>query len=113
MPIPYQINPALGVQLVDQELSKSVPYTRFEFVPVTFNSVANTDTDIVHNLGTDEVDYQVIGFAFVIAPGTTPCIYRNIAGSARPWGPNYIILRSNVANVQATLLLTARRSPSL
>lgn len=112
MPVPYQINPALGVQLIDQEVSKSTPFTKFQYLDVTFNSVANTDTDIAHDLNTDEVDWQVVGLKFVIAPGTTPCIYRNIAGSARPWGRNYLILRSNVASVQATLLLTARREPS-
>jgi hypothetical protein len=113
MSIPYQISPVVGIQLVDQELSQSAPATKFEYITVTFNSTANTDTDIVHTLNTLDVDWQVVGLSFTIAPATTPCIYRNIAGSARPWGTNYIILRCNVASVQATLLLTKRRQPSV
>lgn len=112
MAIPYQINPTLGVQLVDQELSKSTPSTHFEYVDVVFNASPNTDTDIVHALGNKDVDWQVVGMQFVIAPAATPCIYRNIAGNARPWGTNYLILRCNVASVSVKMLLTTRREPT-
>jgi hypothetical protein len=107
--IPYGIDPSLGVQLVDQELQASSPASSFEFVDVTFNSVANTDTDITHGLNSDHVDYQVVGLSFLTAPATVPVIYRDISGSARPWGKNYLILRANVAGLVASLLLTVRR----
>lgn len=110
--IPYQVDPAIGVQLVDQNLSKGCPFTAFEYVDVTFNSVANTDTDIVHTLNTLDVDWTVVGLTSIVAPATAPIIYRNVAGSARAWGKNYLILRCNVASVTCTLLLTARRTPS-
>lgn len=108
--IPYGIDPQLGVQLIDQELNKSSPHASFEYVTVVFNSVASNDTDIEHGLNTKEVDFQVIGLSFVVAPATIPVIYRDISGTARGWGTNYIVLRSNVGSLHATLLLTTRRT---
>lgn len=107
--IPFQIEPKVGVQLLDNEISRAVPSTRYEFVDVIFNSTADTDTDIRHSLGSTAIDYQVVGWKFLTTPSTVPFAYRYIAGDARPWGRNYIILRCNVAAAQATLLLTTRR----
>lgn len=108
--IPYQINPSLGVQLVDQEISKTVPFAKYEFVDVTFNSVANADTDIEHTLNSTAVDFQVVGYKFLVAPATAPVVYRDIAGTARAWGKNYLVLRCNVAGALVSLLLTTRRN---
>lgn len=110
MALPFQLNPLLGVQLLDAEITKAVPFARWQYVDVIFNSVANTDTDIVHGLNTLDVNWQVVGWKFLSAPATTPVVYRDISGSARAWGKNYLILRCTVASAQATLLLTTRRT---
>lgn len=110
MSIPYQIDPHVGVQLLDQDLTRAVPSTKFEYLTVTFNSTANNDTDIPHHLNSTDIGYLIVGYEFVIAPATTPCVYRDISGSARAWQTTYVVLRCNVASVRATLLLFVKRS---
>lgn len=110
MAIPYQIDPQIGVQLLDQDLTRAVPSTKFEYVTVTFNSTANNDTDIVHGLNSTDVGYIVVGYEFVIAPPASPCVYQDISGTARAWQKTYLVLRCNVASVRTTLLLFVKRS---
>lgn len=107
--IPFQVDPDIGIQLLDQEISKSSPFNRFAYVDVTFNSVANTDTDIVHALNSTDVQWQMVGWSFIVAPATSPVVYRDTSGTARAWGKNYLILRCNVAGATAKLLLTTAR----
>lgn len=109
MAVPYQIDPTVGVQLVDEELSRSVPSTKYEYVTVTFNVTANTDTDIAHSLNSTDLGYLVVGWNFALPPATTPVIYRDSSGSAKAWQKNYLILRCNVASVSVTLLLFVKR----
>lgn len=110
MTIPYEIDPKVGIQLLDQDLTRGVPSTKFEYVDVTFNSTANFDTDVAHHLNSTNIGYLVVGYQFVIAPATTPCIYQDVSGTARAWQKSYLVLRSNVASVRVTLLLFIKRS---
>lgn len=97
-----------------RDLDESLPYGQYEYVDVVFNATANANTEVRHTLKppTPElVDYTVVGYKFTSAPGTVPVIYRDNSATRRPWGRGYIVLRSNVSSLNATLLLTVRRSP--
>ena len=93
-------------------LERGVPAGQFQYVSVTFNSTANANTEIPHTLAVgdpEEVDYAVVDYRFTSAPATVPVVYRDVSTTRRAWGKNYIVLRSNVAALSATLLLTVRR----
>lgn len=86
-------------------------YTNYQYVTVTFNSVANNDTDIRHSLkvaNPEAVDWEIVDLSFASAPAAAPCIYRDSSATRRPWGTNYLVLRCTVASVVVTLRLTLR-----
>lgn len=90
---------------------RALPYAQYEYVSVTFNATANADTDIRHNLQpptAEDIDWQVVGLEFSSAPATIPIVYRDASATRRPWGDNFLVLRSNVSSLTATLLLTVR-----
>lgn len=106
---PYTIDPATGLQLLDEEISGTVPFTSFQYVTVTFNATANVDTDIAHGLNSVNVGYLVVNWLFSIAPATPPVVYQDNSANARSAQKNYIVLRCNVAAAQCTLLLFIKR----
>lgn len=108
--------------------NKASPWAKWERIAVTFNTTANADTVISHTLNSDtpeSIEWFVtqleIPFpaAYIYQPGppttlfpavtTVPVIYRPGAFDRRPWGSDYIILRSNLAGLKATLLLCVPR----
>lgn len=96
-----------------REISERTSYGQFRYVDVQFSSAANTDTIIKHDLRPptpEDVDWQVVRIELATAPGTVPIIYRDGAAARRPWDTGYIVLRSNIASLKATLLLTVRQS---
>lgn len=116
MGVPGSVSPDRAVQLLDDALTKSTPVQQWQYVSVTFNANANGDTDIPHRLKVTDpyaVDFQVLNLKLTAAPGTVPVVYRNMAGTARPWQNNFLVLRSNVASLQCDLLLTVRRTQAL
>jgi hypothetical protein len=102
---------ALAQAKLDATVRSMVPFAQYEYVDVTFNAVADADTDIRHSLRPltpEGIDFQVVGINFASAPAAAPVIYRDTAAARRPWGTGYIVLRANVAALSATLLLTVR-----
>lgn len=85
---------------------RGLPYGQHQYIDVTFNSTANADTIIRHQLKPDtpaEVDYQVVR-------KEQACdVYENTALDYRVWGNGYVVLRATVASAKVTLLLTTRR----
>ena len=93
------------------QIKRARAFTQYQYVDVTFNAVADANTDIAHALkppDAESVDWEIVGLKLAAAPGTIPVIYSDSSASRRPWGAGYIILRSNVASLQATLRLTVR-----
>lgn len=100
---------------VARQLDQRSPFGMFEYVDVVFNATANNDTMIRHALAPSDpegVDWQVVRIELPSAPGTVPVVYRDGSASRRPWGDGYIVLRSTVASLKATLLLTTRQRSS-
>lgn len=98
--------------IVLAELRKRSPYAQCQFVDVTFNTTANLDTDIVHDLVTDDpyaVKWQVMQVKLASAPAVAPVIYEDTAATRRSWGNGYVVLRCNVGSVVARLLLYLER----
>jgi hypothetical protein len=89
-----------------EDIARGIPHGQYQYVTVVFNSTADTDTLIRHQLQPnmpDEVDYQVVG-------KDRACdVYHDMTLDARPWGSNYIVLKCSEASAQVTLLLTTRR----
>ena len=81
---------------LDGAFQKSVPFTQYQYLTVTFPStyVADADYHIPHTLSPadpDAVDYEVVR-------SSAACIlYNDQSGTRQPWGSGYIILRSNLA----------------
>lgn len=103
----------LDLQALKGEVAarRATPFAQYEYVSVTFNTTANADTDIRHSLKpptAEDIDWQVMGLEFSTAPATVPVIYRDASATRRPWGSNFLVLRSNVSGLTATLLLTVR-----
>lgn len=96
----------------ETEARRARPFDQFEYVDVTFNAVANTDTDIIHTLEPptpDDLDFQVVQWRFASAPAAAPVVYIDTSASRKQWSTGYLVLRCNVAAANATLLLTVRR----
>lgn len=92
---------AIALEQLKRELLRSTPFVNFEYVTVTFGS-ANTDADIRHTLrpaSPEDVRY------IVVSADRAADLYHDQSGTRKPWGDGYIILRSNIAGLVATLLL--------
>lgn len=93
-------------------LRRSLPFGAYQYVDVTFNAVADADTDIRHSLRTDDpeaIDWEVVQWRFDAPPGGGVVVYKDVSATRRPWGRGYVILRCNLASVAATLRLSIRR----
>jgi len=96
---------------VENQLEKRTPLASFEYVDVTFNANANSDTVITHTLEPDnpeDIDYEVVRWNFSSAPATVPVVYRDSSATRKTWNEGYIVLRCNVASASATLRLSVR-----
>jgi hypothetical protein len=89
-----------------EDIARGIPHGQYQYVDVVFNSTADGDTMIRHNLQPalpTEIDYQVVG-------KDRACdVYHSTALDSRQWGANYIVLKCNAASANVTLLLTTRR----
>ena len=92
-------------------ISRQLPFGQYEYVDVVFGP-ANTDVVVPYtNLRVDDrskiywIDTQQGG----TAAGTIAVVYRVINSPATAFGPNYIVVRCNVANYRTRLLLFTER----
>lgn len=90
---------------------KQVPFGQYEFVDVQFGP-ANQDVVVPYErLRVD--DKNKVHWLDVrqgaLSDGTIAMIYRVVGSPATPFGPNYVVLRSTVANYATTLLLFTER----
>lgn len=98
---------------MEVQFEKATPLATYEYVDVTFNSVADNDTIIVHGLNPEDpedVDYEVVRWSFSSAPAAAPVAYADSSASRKPWNQGYIVLRCNVASANATIRLSVRRT---
>lgn len=108
-------NPNIDVDVLKSEIAteRARPFDQFQYLDVTFNSVANGNTDIAHNLNpptVDDIDVQVVRWKFAAAPAAAPVIYYDTSATRKAWGNGYLVVKCNVASAVATLLLTVRRT---
>lgn len=97
---------------LETDIRSVSPFSSTELVEVTFNATANTDTVIRHALNPTDpngVKWSAYNIELMAAPGTVPIIYQDSSTTHRPWKIDYIILRSNVASLKATILLGVPR----
>jgi hypothetical protein len=91
---------------VQGELYKSSPYSKFQYVTVTFGT-ANSDLDVPHDLNPNDpegVDYEVVR-------ADRACkVYDKQSGTRRAWASNYIVLRCDTAFAVVQLRLSLRRA---
>lgn len=96
-------------------VNRASPFSRWQYIPVTFPANVNTDTVITHRLNADNPEsimWTVFNLQLPTAPGTAPVVYRDSSGNRRGWMRNYIVLRSNIANLQATIFVAIPRHVS-
>jgi hypothetical protein len=89
------------------ELITGSPYAQYERVEVTFPSTANIDTVVRHSLlpqSPTDVEYHIVG------KDRAGEVYHDYSATRKPWSQGYIVLRSSVASMKATLLLTVPRT---
>lgn len=95
------------VDSVQGALIKNVPYSKFEYVTVTFPAVANTAIDVGHSLAppdANNVDYEVVR-------ADRACrVYDDQSGTRRTWQTNYIVLKCDTASAVVQLRLSLRRT---
>lgn len=84
-----------------------LPFGKTQFVTVDFSATPDADTVVPHTL--DVVDYDSIRY-WVVNQNAAGSIYRDQSATRRAWGPNYLILRADVASLQARLLLFTERT---
>ena len=84
-------------------LERGAAYSQYQYVDVVFGT-ANTDVRIRHNM--KAVPYTNI-FYYVVKKDKAGDVY---TGSAALWGPQYVALRSDTADMQATILLFTRNT---
>lgn len=90
----------------EEQLWNGSPFAQYQRVEVTFPSVADTDIVIRHKLNIanpDVVEYSLL------KSDRAGLVYNDHASTRRPWGSSFLILRSSVASMKATLLLTVPR----
>lgn len=83
------------------------PYAQYQRVDITFPSTANQDTVVRHSLrptSPDDVEYHVV------SQDRAGSVYNDHASTRKVWGDGFIIVRSSVASLKATLLLTVPRA---
>jgi hypothetical protein len=85
-----------------QQLDKRTPAVEYELVDVTFDSA---DTDVEIKTGLRPLNPEALHVQVLNASGP-PLIYRDTSASRVKWSAGLIRLRSAIAGLKATLLLT-------
>lgn len=100
--------------------NKASPWAKWQRVDVIFSATVNADTVISHDLDPDDPDgvgWFIEALEIPLADAyTSPLpnpvaamIYRPAAYNRRAWAQNFIILRANLANLRARLVLVVPR----
>lgn len=95
---------------LDITLHDRVPDGQWEIVDVVFPATAQTDFQIPHSLSPaspEQLEYTVLRQA---TPGT---VYEDRSATRTPWGPGFIILRSDTASWTGRILLRVLKSSLL
>ena len=95
-----------------QDFRKAVPSIEFEHVVVTFPSTADQDAviaTILRPTDPEDIFYRVVDIRMLTAPAVTPCVYRDVSSTRRPWSTGTIVLRCNVADITCELELFTKR----
>lgn len=91
------------VEQLRQRHLAAVPFSRYQYVDVTFGSTANLDTVITHDLLPDNPE----GVNYEVVRADRACrIYNDESPTRRPWARGYVVLRSDTADATVRLRLT-------
>lgn len=97
-----------SLQRPDGILITGSPYAKYQRVTVTFPSTPDTDTVIPYTgdiaANPEDVEY------FVVKQDRAGSIYNDQSATRKPWQQGYVVLRSSVGSLSATILLTAPRN---
>jgi hypothetical protein len=97
--------PAIDIEFLRNQLERRAPIGQYQILEGLQFGAPNTDLVVRHSLRpskTEAVDYHVLkssGF---------PLGYHDTSPTRKPWGSDYVLLRSPVANLKVDLLLTVR-----
>lgn len=83
------------------------PFARYQRVVVTFPSTPDTDVVVPHSLNLNDpesVEY------IVLKASKAGVVYNDQSATRKAWQQGYVVLRSNVASLVATILLTVPRN---
>lgn len=92
---------------LEADLDRGSPWTRYQFVDVTFPASPNTDLDIRHTLKTatpENIRFQVVSADRAVR------VYKDTTGTRKAWTTDVIYLRADVASAVCRLLLALERS---
>lgn len=95
----------VDVEFLRNQLERRAPIGQYQLVEEVQFGSPNTDLVVRHSLrpGSNEaIDYQVLKSSGL------PLVYHDTSPTRKPWGRDYILLRSPVANLKIDLLLTVR-----
>ncbi len=84
-----------------ERVAKSVPFSQFQYVDVTFPS-ADADVFIEHSLKTS--DPEAVRYE-VVARDRAGDVYHDFTSSRRPWKAGYLLLRCETAGAKVRLRL--------
>lgn len=91
---------------IERAHRRTAAYAQYEYVDVVFGA-AGVDVVVPHILHPghpEDINYEVV-------KTDAPCqVFHDGSSTRRPWSAGYIVLRSDVANVQVRLLLSAERA---
>jgi len=101
-----------GLSRLQTDHKNSTPAYAYEYVNVTFPSVAHQELSIATKLrpsDPENIEYAVVGFYSKLTPSYAPIIYKDVSTTKRPWQAGEVILKCSVPSVSCILLLTIPR----
>ena len=96
-----------SIQRPDGIIITGSPWAQYERVTVTFPSTPNTDLIVRFSTlrppDVNQVEYLVVN------KDRGGSVYNDHSATRKAWGSGFIVLRSDTANMTATILLTVPR----
>lgn len=97
---------------IEEMVNRGAPFSRWEYVPVTFPSTANIDVIVRHSLNPtdpESVVFQVLNPAHLTAPAAATYVYKDSSATRKPWQGGYIVVRSTGTSYSCILLVALPR----
>lgn len=88
---------------LQEDFTRQIEVAQWQIVHVDFPATADTDATIPHKLNPPDPEY--IDFRVINSSGPA-LVYKDLSSARKPWGNNFIVLRSGVESLKADILLT-------